>query len=448
MEQIPSQSQHIPTQRQQRIGTVPLIRDKGTRIAIDLTPLLPGGDNGGAKLVATGLIRQLCQAAPAWEFVLLTLDSSHDELASLDAPNVWRLCIKYHDQGAAPSLSLLTWLRFQLCATLMALLPHPLLKSLKATYRVLLNRPKRNRLPQQIDADLLFCPFTAPFYFDPSVPVVSIVHDLQYVYYPQFFSADECQHRTECFQSACRLSAKLICVSDYVRGTVLENADVYPQHVLTIHTHLFQRLDKAPLQSVVDALKALGLQMGRYLLYPANFWPHKNHRMLLTAFGMFRASHPESDLKLVCTGAPGDNMDSLHDAVRRMRLDAWLRFPGYVPDATFAALLQACHALIFPSLYEGFGMPILEAMAFGKPVLCSNVTSLPEIARDAALFFDPRKPNEIVDAIARIENDTELVMRLIQLGYKRLETIGNAADMTQQYLQVFCDVMMHASRGN
>src|SRR5712692_8053922 len=316
MEQIPSQSQHLPTQRQQWIDTVPLIRDKGTRIAIDLTPILPGGDNGGAKLLATGLIRQLCQAAPEWEFVLLTSARSHNELASLDAPNVRRLCMTHQEQGSVQLPLTPTHLWFQLCGKLAHLIPRPVLNRLKATYRVLLNRSKRNRLPQHIDADLLFCPFTAPFYFDPPVPVVSIVHDLQYVYYPQFFSADERQHRAECFQSACRLSAKLICVSDYVRGTVLENADVCTQRVLTIHPSFFHRLEKAPLQEVVEVLKSLGLNMGRYLLYPANFWPHKNHRMLLTAFGMFRASHPESDLKLVCTGAPDDNMDSLRDAVR------------------------------------------------------------------------------------------------------------------------------------
>ncbi len=201
------------------------------------------------------------------------------------------------------------------------------------------------------------------------------------------------------------------------------------------------RLEKPSPDKVVQVLDRLGLKAGRFLLYPSNFWPHKNHCMLLTAFGMYKACHPESDLKLVCTGAPSARMEYLRDATERMGLIKWVVFPGYVPNDEFATLMASCLALIFPSLYEGFGMPVLEAMAFGKPVLCSNVTSLPEVAGNAALLFDPRRPAEIVSAIERIENDPQLVMQLVERGYEHLSTFGGLEEMIREYLQIFHDAL-------
>jgi hypothetical protein len=96
---------------------------------------------------------------------------------------------------------------------------------------------------------------------------------------------------------------------------------------------------------------------------------------------------------------------------------------------------------VFPSLFEGFGMPVLEAMAFGRPVLCSNLTSLPEVVGDAAVLFDPRKPGEIVKAIEQVESDSELVAQLIQRGQDRLAAFTDAAGMARQYLQVIQDAM-------
>jgi hypothetical protein len=96
-----------------------------------------------------------------------------------------------------------------------------------------------------------------------------------------------------------------------------------------------------------------------------------------------------------------------------MGLEEAVRFPGAVSDEVYIGLLQGCRALIFPSLYEGFGSPVLEALALGKPVLCSQATSLPEVAGDAAIYFDPRKPAEIVRAIEQIDSDADLAAHLM-----------------------------------
>ena len=159
--------------------------------------------------------------------------------------------------------------------------------------------------------------------------------------------------------------------------------------------------------------------------------------LLLTAFGMFCSEDPEAGLKLVLTGSPGPRMQELSEAVRRMRLEDRVIFPGHLPDGEFSALLSSCMAVVYPSLYEGFGMPVLEAMASGKPVLCSNTTSLPEVAGDAALLFDPRRPREIVDAIKRIANDRLLVMALAGKGRRRAGVFGSPRAMATAYMRVF-----------
>jgi hypothetical protein len=116
-------------------------------------------------------------------------------------------------------------------------------------------------------------------------------------------------------------------------------------------------------------------------------------------------------------------------------------FPGFVPSDDLAALYQACRALIFPSLYEGFGLPIVEAMAAGKPVLCSNVTSLPEITGGAALLFDPRKPDEIARTIEAIETDDELRLSLVRRGCERAKYFGDAASLANTYLRIFRELV-------
>jgi glycosyltransferase involved in cell wall biosynthesis len=297
-----------------------------------------------------------------------------------------------------------------------------------------------------LQADLLFCPFTAPLFFEPTVPVVSLVHDLQYLYYPEFFSPDDRHSRNQHFQDAAQRAERLICVSDYVRQTVLDKAVVRPERVLTIRSRLFHRLKEVPAPEADSWVAQLGLRTGQYLLYPANFWKHKNHKMLLSAFGLYRKRNPGSKLKLVCTGAPGQGQKLIEGAARRMGLEKWVHFPGFLPDEEFSAVLQCCCAVIFPSLYEGFGLPVLEAMARGKPVLCSNVTSLPEVAGQAAAYFDPRKPAEIVDAIERITTDHSLVEQLVEAGRQNVAAAEDAAAMAQEYMKVFREII--ASGGN
>ncbi len=368
-------------------------------VAVDLTPVLPGGDNGGAKLMTILLLHALRAMRPDWRFVCLVSDAAHDELAHLDAPNVERVRAATLGRGAG--------------------LSH---------YK---GRP----------VDLLFCPFTMPFFHHPDVPVVSVVYDLQYAYYPQFFAPDEEAGRERTFLTAARTAERLVCISDFARQTVLEQGNVPAGRTATIHISLPRRLERTSIEAVAAMRERLGLGEDDYLLYPANFWPHKNHRMLLTAFGMFAAKRPETGLRLVLTGADTGLRRELGEAVKGLGLEGRVVFAGYVSDDALSALLTGAKALVFPSLFEGFGMPLVEAMAVGTPILCSDVTSLPEVGGDAAVYFDPRRPDTMVAAICRLLDEPGLAGELVARGRERLAVFGGPEDMARKYLDVFEEVL-------
>jgi glycosyltransferase involved in cell wall biosynthesis len=386
------------------------------RVLVDLVPLLPGGENGGAKVATLALLRCLARRTlDQVDWVLLTSERAHDELRGLQAPNV-RLVSVQSEAPASPK----RW-------------PHPV-RRLVNTFDTRVRRPAR---PRSFDADLLFCPFTAPLHFDPTVPTVCVVYDLQYLEYPEFFTAEERQVRDRTFRDACQLATRLVCISDFVRNSVLQRGGVPPESVVTIHLCNTRTSAIVSDECASPTLRELGVRAGRYLLYPANPWPHKNHRMLLTAFGMYRAWNPRSDLKLVCTGAAVEGDRDIRADAERMGLGDHVVVAGYLSDQQLEAVMERAKALVFPSLYEGFGMPVLEAMDCGVPVLCSNLTSLPEVAGDAALLFDPRKPSEIADAIARIETEPELVADLIARGATQAARFGRIEDVASRYLALF-----------
>ena len=403
-------------------------------IAVDLTPILPGGENGGAKIFVLELLRRLAEMVPQTQFVLLTKAASHAELATLDRLNMRRVMVV--DTVVANTL------RPRLLSLVSRILPHfparlrGVVNRLGYELNTALKRNGSSALLRDIGVDLFFCPFTAPTYFEPGIPTVCTIYDLQYKTYPQFFAAEDVTHREYTFIEACRRAAALAAISDYSRDSAIAHGNLDPERIRSIHLRMAQRIvprvenDKA-------ILDRLGLIPQRYMVYPANFWKHKNHEMLFTAFGIACHEGLPTDIKLVCTGAPGARQAWLTNAVRTMNLGDRIIFPGYLPNSELAALMADCVCVVFPSLYEGFGLPVIEAMAAGVPVACSNTTSLPEVAADAAILFDPRVPTQIAQAmILLVENDA-LRARFIQAGLQRAAEFSDTERMAREYWDLF-----------
>jgi glycosyltransferase involved in cell wall biosynthesis len=210
-------------------------------------------------------------------------------------------------------------------------------------------------------------------------PAAATILDLQHEDNPEFFGRAELVYRKVVYARTIRRSRIVITISEYSRQALLERYRLDPERVRVIH----HGVDHDVFKPSDNASK------GGFLLYPARPWAHKNHARLFESFARLRRERPE--LRLVLTGA-GD-VGSLPVGVEAR---------GRVGRDELVELYRSAAALVFPSLYEGFGLPVVEAMACGCPVACSNATSLPEVAGGAARLFDPRDVDEIAAAVDEV----------------------------------------------
>ena len=174
--------------------------------------------------------------------------------------------------------------------------------------------------------------------------------------------------------------------------------------------------------------------------------PNKNHEGLLKAFIAYKNNHPSSDIKLLIVGMRDPKkMETFNQLIRDncktqnqyRRMKEKIVFTGYVSNKELGVLLSDALAMVFPSLYEGFGMPIIEAMSAGIPIICSNKASLPEVAGNAALFFDPHNIDEMANAIHMISTDVKLRETLIRRGQERLKYFSDRDSMINEYIEEF-----------
>ena len=408
-------------------------------IAVDLTPILPGGSNGGAKIFVVELISRLSAMHPDCQFTLLTQAVSHGEMAVLDRSNVRRHLVL----GNAPATGTRGLIK-SVAAKVMPRLPGRAQRWLGRVGYQINSRLKRGggkrSLLHEMGADLLFCPFTATTYFELGIPTVCTIYDLQYKSHPEFFTPMDVAHRDNTFAEACRKASALAAISDYSRNTAIHHGKLDPERIRTIYLRMAQRIGTTD-ETSDPVFSRLSLFQNQYLIYPANFWKHKNHEMLLVAFGMACARGLPPEIKLICTGSPGPRMDWLRSAAEGLGLAGRVVLPGYLPNAELAALISCCKAMIFPSLYEGFGLPVIEAMAAGVPVGCSNSTSLPEVAAGAAVLFDARVPIQIAEAMVKLSTDDALRQELIDHGSKRATAFGDTDRMAAEYWGMFEQAM-------
>jgi glycosyltransferase involved in cell wall biosynthesis len=207
-------------------------------------------------------------------------------------------------------------------------------------------------------------------------PAATTIHDVAHELVPRAFSPAERAYRRVVYARTARRSRLVIAVSEHVRDTLVERLGLAPDAVRVI-PHGVDR----------DRFRPGEKRRERFLLYPANGWAHKNHRRLVAAFALVRNKQP--DLRLVLTGS----------GLERLPHAAGVEVRGRVDESELVHLLQTASLLVIPSLYEGFGLPALEAMACGCPVAAACAGALPETCGDAAVYFDPMSPEAIAAGI-------------------------------------------------
>ena len=251
--------------------------------------------------------------------------------------------------------------------------------------------------------DIFFSPgYNSPLFC--AAPFVFTIHDLSHVYCPENSSPAIQLYYATIMRRACRRAAGILTVSEFTRGQIVEWSGVPKEKVFNVAC------------GVDPAYHAGGDSYGLlspYLLCVSNRKRHKNEFRVVEAFAK---SGLAGKVRLVFTGEP---TRELAECMQRSQVTPNVQFVGLVPEAKMPSLYRGADALVFPSLYEGFGLPLLEAMACGTPVVTSNVTALPETAGEAALLVDPKSVEEISRAMKQITEDTSLRLRLREKGLVR-----------------------------
>jgi glycosyltransferase involved in cell wall biosynthesis len=264
--------------------------------------------------------------------------------------------------------------------------------------------------------------FHAPHYVLPLlVPCRSVVtiHDCIHLMFPQYLpNRFALEYARLSISIASRRAARVLTVSESSKRDILRFVDTEPDKIDVIYNAYDERFGVEPREVDVVRVRERYQLHDEFVLYAGNVKPHKNLGRLIEAFDMVRRRNLQH-LKLVLIGDEISKYAALRRAVHKHQLHQYVRFLGYLPEETLAVMYRLAGVFVFPSLYEGFGLPPLEAMASGTPVVTSNVSSLPEVAGDAAVLVDPYDPAAIADGIERVLTDERLRHDLRRRGLVR-----------------------------
>jgi glycosyltransferase involved in cell wall biosynthesis len=264
--------------------------------------------------------------------------------------------------------------------------------------------------------------FHAPHYvLPPLTPCRSVVtiHDCIHLRFPQYLPNKLAYaYARASLWVATHRSSRIMTVSEASKRDILRYFRVAESKIDVIHNAIDERFYEMPEVEEIDRVRERYQLNDPFVLYAGNIKPHKNLERLIEAFHMLRRGDLEH-VKLLIIGDEISKYATLRRAVHKYKLHKHVRFFGFVPDRTLAVLYRLAGVFVFPSLYEGFGLPPLEAMASGTPVITSNVSSLPEVVGDAALLVDPYQPEAIADAMRRVLTDQALRDDLVRKGLVR-----------------------------
>jgi glycosyltransferase involved in cell wall biosynthesis len=365
------------------------------RIGLNALFLVPGGATGGLEPYFHHLAEQLTRLDRESEYVLIASSANALEFSRLTREN-----LRCHVVDTSP-------------------LSMGARNALRRAAVTLFGRHWSGETEDgaaELDLDLIHC---FPGYIDQfawNVPAILTVADVQHEYHPEFFDQEELEARRALFRPSIERALHIIAISDFTRRTILERYDVEPDKISVIHLGADARFFAPVAPSRIEQVRQKHGLPENHCIYPANLWAHKNHPRLLDALHSIPAARRPH---LVLTGAQTRLHTPLRKSVEERGLAANVSWLGFVDGEDLPALFAGARLMVFPSLFEGFGLPVVEAMAAQCPVACADTTSLPEIAGDAALFFDPTAVDSIAAALERLWNDAPLRDRLRAAGTAR-----------------------------
>ena len=266
---------------------------------------------------------------------------------------------------------------------------------------------------------------------------VVTVYDLSFLRFPEVYNRANRMYLSTFTPPSLRRADRVITISEDARRDVIELCGVAPERVTPILLAADERFRPAPPEAVEAFRRRQGLAE-RFVLYQGTLQPRKNVETLVRAYALLR-SQGSDDHQLVLAGPRGWQYEPIFDLIRRLGLVDAVRFPGFVPDDDLPLWYSSAAVFAFPSRYEGFGLPLLEAMACGAPVVSSNASSLPEVVGDAGLMVDPSDVEGLCSALRRLLDDEPLRQAISVAGRARAQIFSwrrTAAETVQVYREV------------
>lgn len=260
--------------------------------------------------------------------------------------------------------------------------------------------------------------FPLPCGFFTRIPSVYKIHDLQHLHLPGFFSPYEIARRDYVNQSLCDQASVVTVLSTWGREGAVKAYGIAHDKIRVIPEATTLSDESEPTSTDFSAVREKFHLPDAFALYPARTFRHKNHLVLLDALAILRDTLGLS-VSLVCSGVQDDFYPTLQKRVQELGLASLVYFVGYVTSVELKCLYRLCRCMVFPSLYEGWGLPLSEAAAEGAPIACSAISPLRELVGQAAITFDPHRPDEIAEALRILFLDENRRAGLIALGQQR-----------------------------
>lgn len=389
------------------------------------------GATGGMEWYVRGLIDHLAKLDDSSQY-LLVLGPMNYNTFSKPGPN-WKTVLYEGSEVTPPALASAynSILKNQRIGFL-----HGLLRKIRTRIRQFRTPVWKNNLSALLkkeNIDIWFCPLMYSLPIDVNMPVVNTIPDLQHEYYPDLLDPMELRYRNLGYQYSCKAATATIAISNTTAEDIVSLYGIDPEEVFAIPISLdpsFQIPAKAA-DAYFAKVKSRYNLRDEYVYFPANGWPHKNHEKLVEA--MYYVREKGFDLELILSGSPFDLWDRLKPILSKFNLEDTVRHLGYIDRQEVIGLYTGAKMLAFPSTFEGFGIPLLEAMSLGTPVVCSNVTSLPEVGGDAAIYFDPKEPKSIAEAIMAVAGNDGLRRKMVQSGNEQVKNFHYEKTAKQTY---------------
>jgi glycosyltransferase involved in cell wall biosynthesis len=265
-------------------------------------------------------------------------------------------------------------------------------------------------------ADLIHFPLASGFLTD--LPSIYSPYDLQHLHHPEFFSEEDVRLREVRYPTYCEQASLTFMMTSSGKRDVVERYGLSPERVAVVPMASVLLSYPSPTADDLDRVRRELELPERFLLFPSQTFPHKNHLGLLEALALLRDERGMR-VPVVCPGKQSDFFPQIAARAEELDLADALLFPGFVTTLQLRSLYSLAAGLIFPSRYEGWGLPVTEAFAAGLPVACSELPAILDMAGDAVVTFDPERPAEIAASIARLWEDPELARSLAEKGKER-----------------------------